>query len=275
MQVHDPDQLQRSFNVNVIGDGPVTLVLVHGFGCNQAMWHHLVAELAGQYRLVLMDLMGCGLSDPSGYCTQRYASLDAHVEDVLGVAEAFAGDGSTVLVGHSVGASVCVEASLRAPDTLAAQVLVSPSPCFINDGDYRGGFERDHLHDIVRVVSEDRAGWAESFADLVVGAGRRDGFAQAFVQSVCAMHEPALDPLLRQAFLVDQRAMLPRVRTPTLILQASDDALAPPAVGEYMHQAIRHSQLRVVRNTGHSPHLTAARDCAVHLREFLGQLGHL
>ena len=287
--------LADRFNVNVFGEGATTLLLVHGFGCNQAMWVLLIEQLQrriqpqtphiatvatpatqksqGQFRFVLMDLMGCGAADSSAYDATRYASLDGYVDDVLEVAASLKQDGGRlVLVCHSVGAAICLAASLKAPELAAAQVLVAPSPCFLNDGDYPGGFEREHIDTIIETMHSNRRLWAENFSTLVVGGTTRPQLADEFVESYCSTYEPAAIQFALLTFLVDQRADLAGVSIPTLLLQALHDPLASVAVGEFMHRQIAQSVLSLIDDTGHSPHLTAPDQCALSIGNFLASL---
>lgn len=273
MQDFIREALRVRFNVNVLGNGSTTLLFVHGFGCNQAMWTPLAELLSKQFRLVLIDLIGCGLSDYAAYDASRYTSLDGYVEDVLQIVDEVRGTGDLVLLGHSVGSAICLAASLRAAKPVDALVLVAPSPCFLNDADYRGGFERSHIDAIIDAMHDNREIWAADFASLVVGEGDRSKFARDFVQSFCSTHEPAALQFARLTFLVDQRAELVQVRTPTFILQSLRDPLAPVAVGEYMHRQIAHSVLGLVDDIGHSPHLTAPDHCAQAVRKYLASQG--
>jgi sigma-B regulation protein RsbQ len=268
---HPPAQaLASRFNASASGraDG-ASLVFIHGFGCNQTMWRHVAPAFASTHRIILLDLMGCGLSDASHWSAQRYASLEAYARDVLAVVASLGCDERTVLVGHSVGAAVALLAESLAPSQVAATVLIAPSPCFANNGAYRGGFQSDDLQDVLRFIDDDRDGWAREFAALIVG--RSDGMAQEFVASFCAGDPAAMRHLARLTFLIDQRALLKRSRRPALILQCSDDVLAPVEVGRYMQAQMPRAQMKIIFNRGHSPHLTASRDCISEIKRFLAR----
>jgi sigma-B regulation protein RsbQ len=137
---------QLRHNVHLAGQGAATMVFAHGFGCDQTMWRHLAPAYQHRYRVLTYDLVGSGGSDLSAYDRVRHATLQGHADDLLALIDAHA-SGPVVFVGHSVGATIGMLATIAAPERFAAQIMVSPSPCYINDGDYTGGFTRDDIDD--------------------------------------------------------------------------------------------------------------------------------
>lgn len=262
----------RRFNVNVLGERGPTLLFLHGTGCNQTMWRHVAPAFARSARVVLMDFMGCGLSEHAAWSAERYATLEAHAQDVLEVVRALGCDERTVVVGHSVGASVAMLAERAAPAAFAAKVLAAPSPCFLNDGNYRGGFEPEDVEELLRFMSDDRPAWARAFAALVVG-GHHDGLAADFVASFCAGPAEPVHQLIDVALRADLRALLPRLSKPALVLQASDDPLVPHAVGRYLQANLPQCVLREVETVGHAPHVTAPARCIAEISAFLADRG--
>lgn len=115
-------------NVRVTGrpDGP-TVVLAHGFGCDQNLWRLVVPLLADRYRVVLFDYVGSGGSDLSAWSEERYASLEGYVRDAVEVCEEL-DLREAVFVGHSVSSMIGVLASQAAPERIGTLVLVTPSP---------------------------------------------------------------------------------------------------------------------------------------------------
>jgi len=243
-------------NVHVSGAGPATMVFVHGFGCDQNMWRKMVPAYEKRYRVVLLDLTGSGRSDLAAYDRAKYDSLQGHADDVIEVIDEFA-RGPVILVGHSVSAMIGLLAHAKAPDRFAAHVMVGPSPCYINDGDYFGGFERKDIEGLLETLEGNYLGWASNMAPAIMGAPEQPELAVELTNSFCRTDPEIAKHFARVTFLSDNRADLPKLTAPTLILQCSDDIIAPVAVGEYMHRVLPDSTLAVINNFGHCPHLSA------------------
>lgn len=257
-------------NVRVAGKGSRTLVFVHGYGCGQAMWRFLAPRYLDSHRVVLLDLAGNGRSSPGAYDPVRHASLDGHAQDLVEILSEVCTGGPAVVVGHSVGAMIGLLAQQRAPQLISAQAMLAPSPCFLNDGDYPGGFDAQELAALLDSLEENRASWARTVAPVIAGAGHA-GFAEELAQSFCDAEPLAARQFARATFLSDYRAALPALDVPTLLVQCSEDALAPLGVGRYMRQAVPRSQLEVVDNVGHCPQVTAAQATGELLSAFLAQ----
>jgi sigma-B regulation protein RsbQ len=262
------DQLTRRHNINLMGSGSVTLLLVHGYGCNQSMWRQMAPVLADRYRVVLVDLLGFGDSDLSAYDQPRYDSLEAHAEDIAEIGRSL-GTGPLVLVGHSVGGIIGLLADAKAPDAFAAHIMVAPSPCYRNDGAYQGGFDDSELDALLQSQEADWDSWSRLVSRLVMGLPDWQPLTGELLASFCRADRRAATQLARATFLGDYRDALPALKKPTLILQSTEDRIAPPAVGEFTSQAIAGSTLRLVPNVGHCPHLTAASECLREMEAFL------
>jgi sigma-B regulation protein RsbQ len=248
--------LAQRHNIHVIGSGPATLVFAHGFGCDQHMWRLLAPQYAGRYRTVLYDLVGSGASDLKAYDLAKYATLRGHADDVIEIVDAFA-QGPVVFVGHSVSAMIGMLANIKAPDKFAAQVMVGPSPCYVNDGDYIGGFQRADIDGLLETLESNYLGWSSTMAPAIMGAPGQPALSQELTNSFCRTDPDIAKHFARVTFLSDHRADLPKLQAPTLIVQCSDDLIAPLAVGQYMHRVLPHSTLAVIDNVGHCPHLSA------------------
>lgn len=261
--------LVRRHNLNLMGGGDATLLMVHGYGCNQAMWRHLAPRLADGWRVALMDLAGFGHSDHGCYEPGRYDRLRGHAEDVAGVALLLAEEQPVVLVGHSVGATVAMLADRLQPQAAVAHVMVAPSPCFMNQGDYRGGFDPEALRQLLAGQANGREAWAREVAMLVAGEAAWGPLASELAESFCRAEPRAALQLAHDTFLGDHRAELAGLRKPTLLLQASQDPIAPPEVGEFMHRQIPRSVLQTVVGRDHCPQITQAAACAEAIRSFM------
>jgi sigma-B regulation protein RsbQ len=246
--------LERN-NVHLSGGGR-PMVFVHGFGCDQNMWRFIAPHFARNHRVILLDLVGSGNSDLSAYDQEKYATLHGHARDLCEVFEALQLS-DAVFVGHSVSAIIGLLASLQCPARIAAQVMVSPSPCYINDGDYIGGFERSDIEQLLETLEANYLGWSSNMAPVIMGAPDQPELATELTNSFCRTDPEIARHFARVTFLSDHRQELSQLREPTLILQCSEDVIAPMAVGEYMHRQIPQSALKVIRNVGHCPHLSS------------------
>ena len=260
------DVLRRN-NVHVSGKGP-PMLFVHGFGCDQAMWRLLAPHFAESHTCILIDLVGSGQSDLSAYDKQKYATLHGYAQDVCEVLAAVT-DAPAICVGHSVSAMIGMLANLRSPDQFLAQVMVGPSPCYINDGDYVGGFERADIESLLETLESNYLGWSSNMAPVIMGAPGQPELAVELTNSFCRTDPEIARQFARVTFLSDHRADLPRLQAPTLVLQCSEDLIAPVAVGEYLRRTIPNCTLRVIENVGHCPHLSAPSASAEAMEQFL------
>lgn len=254
-------------NVHISGHGP-PLILAHGYGCDQNMWRLITPAFADRYRLILFDLVGCGRSDLRAYDRAKYATLNGHAEDVLEILREHA-DSPAVLVGHSVSAMIGTLAAIAEPDRFTSLVMIGPSPCYINHEGYVGGFSRQDIDGLLDTLDSNYLGWASAMAPAIMGAPEQPELRQELTNSFCATDPEIAKHFARVTFLSDNRADLPRLRTRSLILQCSDDIIAPPSVGEYMHGVLPDSTLRVIDNIGHCPHLSSPEAIIQAMNEFL------
>jgi sigma-B regulation protein RsbQ len=262
--------IQIRHQVRVAGKGAATMVFIHGFGCDQTMWRFLAPVYESRFRTITYDLVGCGQSDLSAYDRDKYASLHGHAADLLEILDAVA-PGPVVVVGHSVGATIGLLATIAAPQRFAAQVMVGPSPCYINDGDYVGGFQRVDIDGLIEAMDENYLGWSRSVAPMIMGAPNQPQLSEELAERF-RHNEPAIARhFARTTFYSDHRADVPRSTAPALVLQSSDDLIAPREVGDWLHRHLPHSSLQVVRNVGHCPHMSAPTESSHAIDGFLAQ----
>jgi sigma-B regulation protein RsbQ len=256
-------------NVRVAGrpDGQ-TMLLAHGFGCDQNMWRWVAPAFEDTHRVVLFDHVGAGGSDLSAYDRERYASLDRYAADVLEIcAELEARD--VIFVGHSVSAMIGVLAARREPDRFARLVLVGPSPRYVDDGGYVGGFSAEDIEELLEALESNYLGWSAAMAPAIMGRPDRPELEAELTNSFCRTDPEIARDFARVTFLSDNRADLGEVRIPTLVLQCSDDIIAPAAVGEYVHRTMPNSELVRLRATGHCPNLSAPEETVAAIKAFL------
>jgi sigma-B regulation protein RsbQ len=248
------------------------MFFAHGFGCDQNMWRLLAPAYAQRYRTVLFDLVGSGASDLSAYDPHKYASLEGYADDVVEIVREFS-VGPAIFVGHSVSAMIGMLANLKAPSAFAAQIMIGPSPCYINDGDYVGGFTRRDIESLLETLESNYLGWSSNMAPAIMGAPEQPALSAELTNSFCRTDPEIAKQFARVTFLSDNRAQLPLLQTPTLIVQCNDDIIAPVAVGEYLEQQLPRSTLRVIDNVGHCPHLSSPSQCTGVTDEFLAAEG--
>ena len=259
-------------NIHIAGKGRATMVFVHGFGCDQNMWRLLEPSYKDRFQTIRFDLVGSGNSELAAYDQKKYGNLQGYAEDVLEIVNEFA-DGPVIFVGHSVSAMIGMLANLKQPELFAAQVMIGPSPCYINDGDYVGGFTRQDINSLLDTLESNFLGWSSAMAPAIMGAPGQPELAVELTNSFCRTDPDISKHFARVTFLSDCRADLPNLHAPTLILQSSDDLIAPVAVGEYMHRTLPKSTLAIVENVGHCPHLSAPGSSVDAMDAFLEQEG--
>jgi sigma-B regulation protein RsbQ len=256
-------------NVLVSGQpGGRPMLFAHGFGCDQHMWRFVAPAFADRYRIVSFDHVGAGGSDLSAYDPERYASLDGYADDVLAIcAELELTD--VVFVGHSVSAMIGVLAANREPDRFGALVLIGPSPRYIDDDAYVGGFSTQDIGDLLDSLDSNYLGWSGAMAPAIMANPDRPELSAELTNSFCRTDPEIAKRFARATFLSDNRADLERVTVRSLVLQCSEDVIAPTAVGEYVHSRLPDSELVLLSATGHCPNLSAPAETIAAIEAFL------
>jgi sigma-B regulation protein RsbQ len=272
--VHSPDldveqRVRARYNIVEHGrsDAPA-MVFAHGFGCDQNMWRYVWPAFAGSHRVVLFDHIGFGQSDAAAHDPDRHADLRGYADDVIDVCQAL-GLRETVFVGHSVSAMIGVLASQRDPGGFARLVLICPSPSFIDDGDYVGGFSRSDIAELLESLDSNVLGWSANMAPVIMGNPDRPELAEELAASICQADPTIARQFARTTFLSDHRTDLAQTNTASLVLQCSDDALAPVSVGTYVHQQLPDSTLVVLNADGHCPNLSEPTATVAAIQRFL------
>jgi sigma-B regulation protein RsbQ len=265
-----PVVLRRN-NVRVLGRGEPTLMFAHGFGCDQNMWRLVVPAFQGSHRIVLFDHVGAGRSDLSAYDRRKYGTLDGYASDVLEICRELELTG-VIFVGHSVSAMIGVLAANRDPSRFKALILVGPSPRYLDDADYVGGFSRQDIDGLLESLDSNYLGWSSNMAPVIMGNPDRPELGIELTNSFCRTDPQIAAHFARVTFLSDNRADLATVKIPTLILQCSDDVIAPNAVGEYVHGQMAESRLVVLKATGHCPNLSAPAETVHAIDAFIRSL---
>jgi sigma-B regulation protein RsbQ len=246
------------------------MVFAHGFGCDQAMWRFVAPDFEVDHRVVLFDHVGSGRSDLSAYDPAKYGSLRGYASDIVEICRALELT-DVVLVGHSVSAMIGVLALQEAPELFGALVMVGPNPRYVDDGDYVGGFSRADIAGLLEMLDSNHLGWSTQMAPMIMGDHPENpGLVEELTNSFCRTDPDIARQFARVTFLSDNRADLQRVAVPTLVLQCSEDVIAPEVVGRYVHATVPGSTFTQLRAVGHVPHLSAPEETTAAIRAFLG-----
>lgn len=257
-------------NINFVGaeHGP-TLMLVHGFGCDQKLWRLVVDQLESEFRIVLIDLVGCGSSYPGAWDAKKYSSLSGYAADILEVVNQL-DLRDVIFVGHSVSSMIGALATIDDPSRFAKLILLTPSPRYIDDGDYRGGFSKDDIDELLESLEQNYLGWSRSMAPVIMGTPDRPELADELGDTFCRANPEHARVFASTTFLSDNRADLPQITLPTLVIECKQDSIAPREVGAYVHAQIPGSQLVTLAATGHCPHVSAPEATASAIAAFVG-----
>jgi sigma-B regulation protein RsbQ len=248
-------------------DGP-PIVFAHGFGCDQTMWRHVWPAFATSHRVILFDHIGFGRSDARADDPERHSSLYGYADDVIDICSELKLM-EVVFVGHSVSAMIGALASQREPARFSRLVMVCPSPSFIDDGEYVGGFSRPDIDELLQALDDNVLGWSATMAPVIMGNPDRPELADELAASICRANPTIARRFARTTFLADHRGDLPLTATTTLVIQCSDDALAPVDVGRYVHRHLPSSQMVLLDAEGHCPNLSEPTATVAAIERFL------
>jgi sigma-B regulation protein RsbQ len=258
-------------NVRTVGSSGPVMLFAHGFGCDQNMWRYVAPAFAADHRVVLFDHVGAGGSDITAYDREKYGRLDGYAGDVLEICDEL-GLENVIFVGHSVSAMIGVLAARAEPARFKALILVGPSPRYLDDDGYQGGFSRSDIDELLDSLESNYLGWSASMAPAIMGNADRPELGDELANSFCRTDPAIAGPFARVTFLSDNRDDLSTVQVPTLILQCSDDIIAPHAVGAFVHSRITASELVTLKAKGHCPNLSAPEETTNAIKAFVDRL---
>ncbi|HTN62301.1 MAG TPA: alpha/beta hydrolase [Devosia sp.] len=244
------------------------MVFSHGFGCDQNMWRYVTPAFVDRFRTVLFDHVGAGGSDLSAYDPAKYRNLDGYAADVIELCKTLELC-DAVFVGHSVSAMIGILASIQSPGLFSKLVLVAPSPRYIDDNDYVGGFSEAQINELLEFLDTNHMGWSQAMAPAIMGNSDRPELGEELTNSFCRTDPDIAKQFARATFLSDNRDDLRRVTTPSLVLQCSEDVIAPPEVGNYVHRHLARSELKMLSATGHCPNLSAPEETIAAIKAFV------
>ncbi|MBB5438125.1 sigma-B regulation protein RsbQ [Pedobacter sp. AK017] len=262
------DILKRN-NVTILGEeNKPTMVFAHGYGCDQNVWQDMINSFSKDYRVVSFDYVGAGMSDLSAYSKERYSSLNGYAQDILEIYESL-GLKDTILIAHSVSSMIGLLAGIQKPEYFKSIIFLGPSPRYLNDVDYHGGFEQEDLEGLFEMMDNNYLGWARALAPSIMGNPEYPELGERLTNSFCATDPEIAQQFARVTFLSDNRADLPKLTVPSLTLQCSNDIIAPISVGNYMNENMRNNTLVIMEATGHCPHMSAPGETIAAVRNYL------
>jgi sigma-B regulation protein RsbQ len=268
LNTRDSNILRRN-NVKVTGRGTQPMLFAHGFGCDQHMWRFVSPAFEENHRVILFDYVGSGRSDLRAYNAERYSDLNGYAQDILDICAALDLE-DVILVGHSVSSMIGLLAAIKEPRRFQRLVFVSPSPRYINDApDYFGGFERKDIEELLDTMDKNYIGWASFLAPTIMQNGDRPELSDELRESFCSTDPNIARRFAEVTFFSDNRKDLPKLTVPSLILQCSEDLIAPRQVGEYLHRHVPGSTLRLMKATGHCPHMSAPEETLGLIKDYL------
>lgn len=260
--------VHQRFNIHSSGHGQQPLLFAHGYGCDQSMWRFVAPAFEQDYRVVLFDLAGSGRADPYAYDRTRHGSLVGYATDILDImCELDLRD--VVFVGHSVSAMIGLLAARAQPERFERLIMVGPSPCYVNDQQYVGGFTREDIDGLIDAVDSNYLGWASSMAPIIMGTPDQPELVEELRNSFCRTQPDIARAFAKVTFLSDNRTDLGHVRTPSLVIQVTKDVIAPVSVGRYVQAEMPDCQLELLDTRGHCPHLSAPDLTIAAMRTFL------
>jgi sigma-B regulation protein RsbQ len=263
------EKILRRNNVKVSGKGAQALMFAHGFGCDQNMWRFIVPAFEDDYKIVLFDYVGSGKSDAAAYSPTRYADLNGYAKDVLEICDALELE-DVIFVGHSVSSMIGVLAAIERPELFKKLIQVVPSPCYINcPPDYLGGFERADIEGLLDMMDKNYMGWASFLAPVIMKNADNPELSEELEASFCSTDPKIARRFAEATFFSDNRADLANLKTPSLIIQVTDDAIAPVSVGEFLHKNIDDSTLAMMDASGHCPHMSHPQETIRIMKEYL------
>jgi sigma-B regulation protein RsbQ len=255
-------------NVKVFGSGSTPMMFAHGFGCDQNMWRFITPAFEQSYKIILFDYVGAGYSKISAYNEERYSNLNGYAQDVLEICQELQLK-DIIFVGHSVSSMIGLLAAIKEPARFNSLIMIGPSPCYINDSGYNGGFEKSDIEELLNTMDKNYIGWANFLAPAIMKNPERPELGAELTESFCSTDPKIAKDFARATFFSDNRRDLLKVTVPSLIMQCSDDIIAPLDVGDYLHKHLPSSTLKVLKATGHCPHMSEPEETVEVILEYL------
>lgn len=262
------ESILRRNNVKVIGTGQQVMLFAHGFGCDQQSWKFIVDSFTADYKVVLFDYVGSGKSDISQYSSDKYGKLDGYAQDVLDICTAL-NLSDVIFVGHSVSAMIGLLAAVQQPQYFKKLIFIGPSPRYLNEDGYTGGFERSDLESLFEFMDSNYLGWSSAMAPAIMGNADRPELGSFLTNSFCAIDPDIAREFARVTFFSDNRSDLNKLTVESLTLQCDEDIIAPTQVGQYVMQNTPKNSMVILRATGHCPHISEPEETVKAIKAFI------
>jgi sigma-B regulation protein RsbQ len=262
-----PNVIERN-NITVHGEGTQVMLMAHGYGCDQNMWRFITPAFSSKYKIVLFDHVGSGKSDITAYDFKKYSSLQGYADDIIEICESL-NLKNVILIGHSVASMMGLLAANKAPHLFDSLIMVGPSPRYINDETYYGGFEEADIRELLESLESNYLGWSSAIAPVIMGNADKPELSKELENSFCQNNPEIAKHFANVTFLGDNRHDLSKLTTRTLILQSTSDVIAPEAVGKYTNEQLKNSSIVVMEATGHCPHMSAPQETIELVTNFL------
>lgn len=262
------EDVTKRNNIRIRGDGDRVMIFAHGFGCDQNMWRFVAPAFEDVFRTITYDQVGAGGSDLAAYDKNKYSTLDGYAQDLIEIGNELQLE-DAIFVGHSVSAMIGMLAANKVPKMFGRLVMIGPSPRYIDDGEYVGGFSRKQIDELLEFLEANHMGWSAQMAPMIMGNADRPELGEELTNSFCRTDPEIAKAFARVTFLSDNREDLSNVVVPTLILQCSDDIIANQHVGEYVQNRIPDSKMVLLEATGHCPNLSAPEEVVAAMRPFV------
>jgi sigma-B regulation protein RsbQ len=258
-------------HVNIIGQGEQVVMLAHGFGCDQKMWQHILSNFLEDYRIILFDYVGSGQSDLNAYSSQKYKDLKGYAQDVIDIIQDLNLE-NIIFIGHSVSSMIGAIAAIEYPEYFSKMIMVGPSPCYLNDGEYKGGFEREDIEGLLEMMEMNFTGWASYMAPIAMDEQSDHQLTKKLEYSFASSNPRVAREFAEVTFYSDYRKAIRNLEIPTLILQCSNDSIVPIEVGHFLHKQIKNSKLVIMDVRGHYPHVSQPIQTANIIKQYLHQV---
>lgn len=258
-------------NITVRGQGQQVLVFGHGFGCDQTLWLPLIKHFEQEYKIILFDYVGAGKSDLSCYDERKYNSLQGYAEDILDVIEELQLE-KVMFIGHSISSMISLHAAIKKPHYFSKLIMIGPSPCYVNDGTYVGGFEKEEIDELLTTMEMNFAGWASYMAPMAMDQSSESLQTKKLEDNFVSTNPRIARQFAEVTFFSDSRQFLQQLHVPTLIVQCANDSIVPVEVGDYLHEQIAPSELVVLKTRGHYPHVSDCKLTADIIQQYLQQV---
>jgi sigma-B regulation protein RsbQ len=264
------DVIKRN-NVTIHGEGTQVMLMAPGYGCDQNMWRFIIPAFSSNYKIVLFDHVGCGKSDISAYDNKKYASLQGYADDIIEICESL-NLKNVIFIGHSVATMMGLLAAIKAPHLFDTLIMVCPSPRYINDENYYGGFDEADIHELLESLDSNYLGWSSAITPVIMGNADKPELSEELANSFCKNNPEIAKQFANVTFLGDNRHDLSKLKTRTLILQCSSDVIAPDSIGKYVHEQVQNSTIFFMEATGHCPHMSAPKETIELVTKFLANI---